>query len=278
MDQDSRALFRKIRITTRRKLDSLFIGEYRSAFRGYGLLFNSVREYQYGDDVRHIDWNVSARTRNLYVKEYIEERELSVMLMVDCSASVSFGSVRSKRDLVLETAMLLLYLARMNNDRLSVMLFTDKVEKYIAPRKGGRFTYAVFDELRGHRPRSRGTDIAKAVDFAGRVLKKRSIIFVISDFLDGDFESGLRRLSKRHDVIPVVVADPMERTIGFSGLVEFLDMETGRSFLSDTLPRERRLPAFRGLDAIYLRTDEPVETPMLRFFERRSRAYRARAR
>lgn len=265
------ALLKRIKLKTRHKLNTLFIGEYHSAFKGYGLAFDSVREYQYGDDVRNIDWNVSARMNHLFVKEYIEERELSVVLMVDLSASVEFGSVRSKRGVVMEMVTLLLYLAQMNHDRISVLLFTDVVEKFIKPKKGGKFILTVLDEISKHKPRQKKTDIGNAIDFLRRVLKKRSIVFLISDFLDEGYILKMRLLRKKHDIIPVTVSDPMEEELRFFGLTEFVDLETGKAFLSDIVPERGNLPVLREFDAIRLNTVDPIEIPILRFFEKRNR-------
>ncbi len=248
MESRELGLLRKIKLQSRRKLNTLFVGEYRSAFKGMGLAFDSVREYNFGDDVRSIDWNVSARMNHLFVKEFIEERELSVVLLVDISGSQDFGSARAKRDLLLETVTLFLYLAQMNNDTVTVILFTDTVEKIIRPRKGRKYILKVLDEIMKHEPRSRGTDISVAVDAARRILKKRSIIFVLSDFLDdsGDFALKLRILARRHDIIPVQLSDPLEKEMKFFGLTEFVDLETGKVFLSDALPETGRYPLLPG--------------------------------
>ncbi|MCU0843483.1 MAG: DUF58 domain-containing protein [Spirochaetes bacterium] len=278
MEPAERALFRKLRIKVRRRVDALFAGEYHSAFRGYGLLFDGVREYLYGDDVRNIDWNVSARANHLYVKEYIEERELSIVLAVDMSASIDYGTALSKRDLLLEAAALLLYLARVNNDRISVLIFTDRIEKYIPPRKGRGLMYALHDEIARFEPVARRTDISVAVDFLRKVLKKRSVIFMLSDFLDSDYLTGLRLLGRRHDVIPVVLADPAERGAGFLGLAEYVDLETGENILTETVPEGISAPDFRGFDTVRLSTDGPVEKPVLEFLRKRSRARRAASR
>ncbi|HSV97616.1 MAG TPA: DUF58 domain-containing protein [Spirochaetota bacterium] len=277
MEPAERALFRKLRIKLRRRVEDLFAGEYHSAFRGYGLLFDGVREYMYGDDVRNIDWNVSARANNLYVKEYIEERELSIVLAVDMSASIDYGTSRSKRDLLLDAAALLLYLARVNNDRISVLLFADSVEKYIPPRKGRGVMYALHDEIARFEPGARGTNISVAVDFLRKVLKKRSVIFMLSDFLDSDYLTGLRLLGRRHDVVPVVLSDPAERGAGFLGLAEYVDLETGKTILTETIPTGIAAPDFPGFETIRLSTDMPVEKPVLEFLRKRSRAHRATA-
>jgi len=275
VERRGRELVRRIRLITRRRLNTYFSGEYHSAFRGQGLLFDSVREYQYGDDVRSIDWNVSARMNHLFVRQYIEERELSVVLAVDLSASGLFGSSREKSEALLEAAGLLLYLARMNNDRVSVLLFTDRIEKYMAAGKGRTFVSAVLDEIIGFVPEGRGTDIYGALDFLGRVLKKRSVIFVLSDFLDEGYETRLRHLNRRHDVIPVVVSDPLERAMPLYGLTEFEDMETGERFLTEAVPGMTGGPADPGIGRIDISTDEPLEKPFIRFFEQRNRAYRS---
>lgn len=272
MDRPELALLKKIRLQPGKKINTLFMGEYHSAFRGQGLSFDSVREYRYGDDVRSIDWNVSARMRNLFVKQYVEERELSVVLMIDMSGSTEFGGGRRKRDLILETSALFLNLVRMHNDRVSVCLFTDRVERYLRPRKGRKFVLKVLDEILKCEPGSRRTDLSVAIDFIRRVLKKRSVIFIISDFLDaGSFSLKMKLLARRHDVIPVQVSDPMEKETRFFGLTEFLDLETGKSFLSDALPGKGNFPVLAEFNGIALSTDRPIEIPILRFFEKRNR-------
>ena len=272
MESRELTLLRKIRLQSRRKLNTLFVGEYHSAFKGMGLAFDSVREYQFGDDVRRIDWNVSARMNHLFVKEFVEERELSVVLLIDLSASGEFGSVRTKREVLLEAATLLLYLAQMNNDRMTVILFSDVVEKIIKPRKGRKYILKVLDEIIKHEALSRGTNISLALDTARRVLKKRSIIFVLSDFLDSsDYLLKLRLLSRKHDIIPVQISDPLEREMKFFGLTEFVDLETGEVFLSDSVPEKGNFPRLTEFESIQLNTEEPIEVPMLRYFEKRNR-------
>ncbi len=274
MAMPEHSLLRKIKLRTRRKMNTVFTGEYRTAFKGLGLHFDSVREYQYGDDVRTIDWNVSARMNHLYVKQYSEERELSVVLMVDMSASVEFGSRCSKRELVLDAATLFLYLAQMNNDRISVLLFSDRVEKFIRPRKGDRYILRVLDEMARLEPKGRGTDIGGAIDFLLQVMKKRSVVFLISDFLDEGYLIKLKRLRQKHDLITVMVSDPMEREMNLFGLAEFVDLETGETFLSDALPESVEMAQLRDMDCIHLSTAGPMEGPVLRYFEKRNRAVR----
>jgi len=275
LDSKEVALLRKIRVETGKKINTMFSGEYRSAFKGYGLSFDSVREYIPGDDVRSIDWNVSARMNHLYIKEYIEERELSIVLIVDVSASTLFGSGRSKRDVVLEFVTFMLHLAQMNNDRISVILFSDRIEKYLKPRKGRKFVLKVLDEILMIRPSGRGTDLPAALDFFQQVTRKRGIVFVVSDFLSGSHDEVMLKmkiLARRHDIIPVQVSDPMEKNMKVSGLVEFIDLETGENFLSDSIYENSRLPDTAGFETIKLSTDEQIEVPLLKFFTKRNRA------
>jgi len=275
LDSKEVALLRKIRVETGKKINTMFSGEYRSAFKGYGLSFDSVREYIPGDDVRSIDWNVSARMNHLYIKEYIEERELSIVLIVDVSASTLFGSGRSKRDVVLEFVTFMLHLAQMNNDRISVILFSDRIEKYLKPRKGRKFVLKVLDEILMIRPSGKGTDLPAALDFFQQVTRKRGIVFVVSDFLTGSHDEVMLKmkiLARRHDIIPVQVSDPMEKNMKVSGLVEFIDLETGENFLSDSIYENSRLPDTAGFETIKLSTDEQIEVPLLKFFTKRNRA------
>lgn len=279
MESRELALLRKIRLQPGKKINTLFMGEYHSAFKGHGLSFDSVREYQYGDDIRSIDWNVSARMRNLFVKQYIEERELSVVLMMDMSGSTEFGSGLRKRDLILEVAALFLNLAQINHDRVSVCIFTDRVERYVRPKKGRKFILKVLDEILKHRPAGRKTDLSCAIDFIQRVLKKRSIVFIISDFLcpDDSFILKMKLLARKHDIIPVQVSDPLEKESRFFGLTEFVDLETGKVFLSDAVPEKGNFPSLAEFNAISLSTAEPIEIPILKFFEKRNRTRLTRA-
>jgi len=274
LDSKEVALLKKIRLETGKKINTSFSGEYRSAFRGYGLSFDSVREYIPGDDVRRIDWNVSARMNHLFIKEYIEERELSVVFMVDLSGSTDFGISRKKKEVILEFLTMMLYLANMNNDRVSVILFSDKIEKFMRPGKGRKYVLKVLDEVIKCRPQSRGTDIAAAADFMQRVMKKRSVVFVISDFIDmkNDYMTRLRVMSRKHDVVPVQVYDPVEYGMNFLGLTEYLDLESGKTFLSDSIPVKTKLPDTGEIDSIRIRTDEQIEIPILRFFSKRIKA------
>lgn len=267
------AILKKLRLETGKKIDTMFSGSYRSAFKGYGLLFESVREYISGDDVRNIDWNVSARMNHLYVREYIEERELSVVLMVDVSASSEFGIRRTKGDVILEFVTLILYLTQMNNDRISILLFSNRVEKFLKPKKGRKFVLKVLDEIINTVPQGKGTDISFAVDYLSRVMKKRSIVFVVSDFMDSksDYLKRLKILSRKHDIIPVQVFDPMEKGMLLPGLTELYDLESGESFYSDFSSYKCDLPDTGFPGTIKLSTAEPIETEVLSFFEKRKK-------
>jgi uncharacterized protein (DUF58 family) len=276
VEADRHALARRIRLGVRKKLDTLFAGEYHSAFRGRGLSFEGVREYRYGDDVKSIDWNVSARMNTLFIKEFTEERELSVALMIDVSGSLDFGSVRTKRETALEAAALFLLLAEINNDRVSLLLYSDRVEKFIPPRKGRRALAPLVDETARFVPRARATGLGSAAVFMDRVLKKRSVIFVISDFRDPGAEQAMHRMGRRHDVIPVRISDPLEHERRFSGLVELADLETGERLLADAVPERRAGEDLAGLDVIRLSTADAIEKPVLEYFARRNRARRRR--
>lgn len=273
MESREAALLKKIRIETGKKINTMFSGNYRSAFKGYGLLFDSVREYVSGDDVRNIDWNVSARMNHLYVREYVEERELSIVLMVDISASTQFGVSRTKADVMLEFVTLILYLAQMNNDRISLLLFSDRVEKFIKPRKGRKFILKVLDEIINTVPSGTGTDISAAVDYLNRVMKKRSIVFAVSDFMDrgSDYLTRLKILTRKHDIIPVQVFDPLEKGIPLPGLTQFFDLESGRTFFSDTGDYRFSLPETGFAGSIKLSTGEAIESAVLDFFEKRKK-------
>jgi len=211
---------------------------------------------------------------HLFIKEYIEERELSVVFMVDLSGSTDFGVSRKKREVILEFLTMMLYLANMNNDRVSVILFTDKIEKFLRPGKGRKYVLKVLDEVIKCRPESRGTDISAAADFMQRVMKKRSVVFVISDFIDAksDYLMRLRLMSRKHDVIPVQIYDPVEYGMNLFGLTEYLDLESGKTFLSESVPVKLKLPETGELDTIKLRTDEQIEIPILKFFSKRIKA------
>ncbi len=278
---------RRIEIRSRRLVNTLFLGEYHAVFRGRGIEFSEVREYQLGDDVRTIDWNVTARMGAPYVKKFVEERELTVMLVVDVSGSAAFGSGgQSKREVAAEVGALLALAAVRSNDRVGLLAFTDQVERYVPPRKGTRHVLRVIRELLYLQPAGRRTRIAAAVDFLQGVLHRRSVVFLLSDFQDRGYESPLRVLARRHDVTAIAVHDPREFELPAVGLVEVEDAETGERRLIDTAhPRvralyaahaaaqreeRRRLLAAMNVDQVELRTDVSYVEPLVAYFRRRA--------
>jgi uncharacterized protein (DUF58 family) len=282
-----------IELRTRGLVNSLFAGEYRSVFKGQGMEFAEVREYQPGDEVRSIDWNVTARMRRPFVKRYIEERELTVMLAVDLSGSERFGTVRRfKSELAIELAAVLVMSAVRNNDRVGILLFTDRIEHVVPPRKGRRHALRLIRDLLAFDPRGRGTDVAAATDFLLKTLAHKSIVFFVSDFHDPDIERPLKLLAQRHDLVAVSVEDPSELELPSVGLARFTDPETGETLTVDTSDPElraqfaqivseeregrRRLLRRLGVDEIALRTDLMVVEPLLRFFRSRETTARRR--
>jgi uncharacterized protein (DUF58 family) len=279
-----------LEIQMKHLVNDVFSGEYHSVFKGRGMEFAEVREYMPGDDIRSIDWNVTARLNAPFVKKYVEERELTVMLAVDLSASGAFGSgTQLKRELATEVCSILAFSATKNNDKVGCALFTDGVELFIPPRKGRQHVLRVIRELLYFQPAGTGTDLTAALQLLGRVLKRRSVVFVVSDFLDPDFEKPLSVLARRHDVIPIVVTDKREMQIPAVDLVELVDAETGASLTVDTgsaavrerfARRAQRVQAWRerifrrlALDFIDLHTDTPYVVPLMGFFRQRARRY-----
>lgn len=267
--QPNTKLFNKIKLNVLRALTTDYIGQYRSAFRGNGLQFDSVREYQYGDEVKSIDWKVSARMNHLYVKQYNEERELNIVVAIDISSSMNFGSVRTKKDVMLELTALLIALAQYNNDRISVLLFSDSVEWFFTPQKGRRFMLKVINDILNHKPVKKGTDISVALDFMKRVIKKRSVVFLVSDFLSDGYIEKMKTLRRRHDIIPVDINDPVEKNLNFFGLTAFYDLETDEMFLSGRPSESEKY--FAGLDVMHITTGFSVEKTVLTYFKMRNK-------
>lgn len=233
---------RRLEIRTRGLVENLFGGEYHTAFKGRGIAFSEVRPYQIGDDVRTIDWNVSARTGETYVKVFEEEREQTLMLAVDVSGSGLFGSgERLKHEVAAELCAVLAFSAIKNNDRVGLLLFSDSVEATLPPQKGRRHVLRLVRDLYAHEPTGHGTRIAVAIEHLLHILKHRSIVFIVSDFLDKDFERPLRVLARRHDVIPVWIRDPREEALPDVGMVRLQDAETGTEVLVDTSSRAVRM-------------------------------------
>ena len=289
-------ILRQVRLLecrTRGLVNSLFTGEYHSVFKGQGMEFAEVREYQPGDEVRTIDWNVTARMRHPYVKQFIEERELTVMLAVDLSGSERFGTtVRFKSELATELSAVLAMSAVRNNDRVGTLLFTDRVEHVVRPGKGRRHVLRMIRDLLVFEPAGLGTDIGGAADYLAKMLPHHSIIFLVSDFVTGDIERPLKLLAQRHDVVAVSVEDPRELELPDVGLARFADAETGLMLDVDTSDpevrsaferqvrdeRETRRALFRRLsiDEVPVRTDQSYVEPLLRFFRLREARGRRR--
>ncbi len=226
---------RFIQIFTSRAVNDILAGEYQSVFKGRGMEFDEVREYQPGDDVRTIDWNVTARTGHPFVKRYVEERELTVLLAVDISASGLFGSVAKKKsEVAAELCALLAFSAIKNNDKVGLLLFSNRIEKFIPPRKGGSHVLRIIREVLGYQPEETGTDLAQALEYLGKVVHKRGVVFLLSDFLAPDFKKPLGLLARRHDLIAISIIDRRELEIPALGLIELLDAESGDSRLVDS--------------------------------------------
>ena len=278
---------RRIEIRSRRLVNSLFLGEYHAVFRGRGIEFSEVREYIPGDDIRTIDWNVTARLGTPYVKKFVEERELTVLLVVDVSASGTFSSVgKTKREVAAEVSALLALSAIQNQDRVGLLAFSDRVEQFISPAKGRRHVLRLIRELLSLQPANLGTSISAALDFANRILRRRAVVFLLSDFADrAGFEVPLRVLSRKHDVVAIAISDPRELDLPDIGVVELQDAETGEAVLVDTSERRvrelyrqqvdaertRRQHLFRvnGIDFIELSTASSYVEPLMAFFRRR---------
>jgi uncharacterized protein (DUF58 family) len=284
---------RRIEIHTARLANEQLAGSYHSVFKGRGLAFDEVRAYQPGDDVRFIDWNVTARTGDPYVKVFREEREMTVLLLVDASASQRFGTrVAKKSDVVAEIAAVIAFSAIKNNDRVGLVLFTDEVERVVSPKKGAKHVMRVVAETLGFQPQGRGTDLGRALEVAGGISRRRAAIFVISDFLQADsYEHSLRIAAARHDLVPIVIGDPREDELVDVGIAYVEDLETGELVAVDTSSRAVR-EAYRrevvrqrtqrdalfkrlGVDSIAISTAQPYMRPLGEFFRRRAARMRA---
>lgn len=284
---------RKIEITTRNLVSEMFAGEYHSLFKGQGLEFSEVREYQQGDSFRQIDWNVSARMGHPYIKKFEETRELNVIFLVDASASTVFGTRNAlKSEYITEVTGVLSFSALSNNDKVGLLLFTSEVEKYLPPRKGRKSALRILRDILYFEPQNAGTGIARAVAYVLRLVKKRSIVFVISDFLDNNWEHSLGILARKHDVIALRITDPAELDIPDVGLLNLRDPESDETFTVNTssnlfrkryalLVRDRETAmkeAFKRIrvDMITLRTDQAYTTELMKFFRLRIRRRQGR--
>ena len=282
---------RRIEISTRRDVNDLFSGEYHSTFKGQGMEFEEVRQYQPGDDIRLIDWNVTARTGQPYIKKFREERELSVVLMVDASSSGAFGTrERFKSETAAELCALLAFSAIKNNDKVGLIIFTDKIEKFVPSKKGKAHVLRLIREILYFKPEGIGTDIAGAVQYMNRVIKRRSVVFLISDYLSEGFYRPLQIANNKHDVIAIKISDPRESSFDDFGLIELEDSETGEVIMVDTGSRAFRKEfaaraqednsnlkrgfQLANLDFINIRTDQSYIVPLINFFKMRERRAR----
>jgi len=281
---------RQIQIYTSRAVDASFAGQYESVFKGRGMQFDEVREYTPGDDIRTIDWNVTARTGKPYIKRFVEEREMTVIFAVDLSASGDFGTVnKAKNELAAEFCAVLAFAAAKNNDKVGLLIFTDQIELYIPPKKGTRHVLRVIRELLYFKMPQRKTNIPHALDYVAKVLHKKATIFLVSDFIETDFKKPISLLNKRHDVVAVSVRDKAERALPGVGLIEFTDAESGEIILVDTSSKkfrrqyeDRSSSRFNELkdmlrsvnvDCISVNTDKPYIQDLISFFRIRHRRY-----
>lgn len=279
---------RRIEITTSKLVTDFLTGQYESVFKGRGIEFDEVREYQPGDEIRSIDWNVTARMGSPFVKKYVEERQLTVMILLDASSSSSFGTTkRFKKELAAEVSAVLAFAATKSNDRVGLIIFTDRIEKFIPPRKGLQHVLRVVREALYFSPKNKGTDIDAALRFLENVTTRRAVTFIISDFFSKDFKKALSIANKKHDVVAITITDPREAQLPNAGIVELVDAETGRPYMIDTASakvRERyakksaqmhdersKLFGSVGVDHIDISTDKPYLNEFIKFFRMRKR-------
>jgi len=280
----------QIQIHTRRLVNEAFVGEYHSVFKGRGMEFDEVREYQPGDEIRTIDWNVTARMGRPFIKRYVEERELTVMLLVDVSASGNFGSIKHlKNEVATEICAILAFSAIKNNDKVGMIMFTDKIEKFIPPKKGPKHVLRVIRELLCSQPTGKGTNISVALEYLNKITHRRTISFVVSDFIANDYAHALRIANKRHDMIAIAIVDPREQELPNVGFIELRDAESGEILLLDTADslarkefgalnnrrRQEQSRLFRsmGVDEILINTSRHHVEPIVRFFRMREKRY-----
>lgn len=276
---------KKIEITTKNLVDGLLQGAYHSVFKGRGIEFSDVREYNYGDDVKTIDWNVTARMDRPYIKEFVEERDLTAYIVFDMSASGNFGYEKEKKETALEIAASLIFASQKNNDNIGIFIFTEGIEKFIPARKGRRHAFRIIRELLEFTPKNKTTNIEESLNRINKVLKRRSIIFLISDFEDEGYNRSLKIIKHKNDVIPINIRDIREAEIPDIGLVELTDPETGEEFIIDTSDkglmnryyetldesdsRTKKLFKKNRMEQIMIRSDEDFRKPLQQFFRKR---------
>ena len=281
---------RQIEIRTRGLVNQVFSGEYHSVFKGRGMVFSEVREYQFGDDIRNIDWNVTARFGHPFIKVFEEERELTIMLLVDLSGSLNFGSAeKTKQQIAAEISAIFAFSALKNNDKVGLILFTDRIEKFVPPRKGKSHVLRIIRELLSFEPSGKSTNIKGALEYLNNTIKKRSIVFLLTDFIDEGYEKILRICGKKHDLIGVVLNDEREENFPNLGLVKINDSETGKElwidssekrfnkflkkYKEETANKRRMLFATSRLDSINIRTNIPYIKPLTEFFKMRAKRW-----
>ncbi len=281
---------KQIEIRTRGVVNDVFSGEYHSVFKGRGMEFSEVREYNFGDDIRNIDWNVTARFGHPYIKIFEEERELTVMLLVDMSGSLLFGSVeKTKQQIAAELSAILAFSALKNNDKVGLILFTDRIEKFVPPRKGKSHSLRIIREVLSFEPKGKITNIRQALEYFNHTIKKKAIVFLISDYIDGGYDKILRIVGKKHDLIGIVLRDPREKSLLDAGLIKFLDAETGEIRYLDTgdkavrksivdenkrwMEYRRQLFLSSRLDSIDISTSGSYIKPLVDFFKLREKRW-----
>ncbi|MBD3373937.1 DUF58 domain-containing protein [candidate division KSB1 bacterium] len=282
---------KRIEIQTRGLVNDVFSGEYHSVFKGRGMEFAEVREYQPGDDIRTIDWNVTARMGHPFVKIFEEERELTVMLIVDVSSSGEFGTIsQMKGEIAAEICALLAFSAIKNNDKVGLIIFSDHVEKYVAPKKGKSHVLRVIRELLYHKPEGHQTNISEALEYFSRVTRRRAVVFLVSDFISSGYEKGLQIANKKHDIVTISITDPREQSLPDVGFIELEDAETGETILVDTgsmdiredfamrsneqVIKRQKLFKSMNVDSIEINTHESYIEPLIRFFRMRAKRFR----
>lgn len=281
---------KQIEIRTRGIVNDVFSGEYHSVFKGRGMEFSEVRDYQIGDDVRSIDWNVSARFGHPFIKVFEEERELTVMLLVDLSGSLSFGSIdKTKQQIAAELSAILAFSALKNNDKVGLILFTDRIEKFISPKKGKSHALRIVREVLSFEPQGNKTNIRSALEYFHHTIKKKAIVFLVSDFYDLGYEKILRIVGKKHDLIGIVLSDPKEKEISGSGFIKFRDAETGdiryidtdsKDFKINFRETQKRFDSYRKqlflssrLDSINIQSGGSYIKPLVDFFRMRAKRW-----